>query len=145
MTVTVVLTPDDIVLRDETFALLLADPRQAAAIVRRIATLDAAFWFASREPDGLTLLLPEPCLGELGDLLLAARFEEHRYRVLTFLPVLPWNVVGFLAGIARELADAAIPLGAISAFERDHLFIRADLAARAQAVLQEAVRAGRLP
>ena len=136
--------PDDVVLRDESFVLLRAPVANAAAITRRLSTYDGPFWFANREEESLTLLVVEPFSVELGDLLAGSAFEEHRYRVITFTPPLPWDLVGFLSSVTRALAEVKIPLGAISAFDRDHLFVRADLADRALGCLRDALQDGRI-
>jgi hypothetical protein len=59
------------------------------------------------------------------------RLPDHttapiHYRLLTLDVVLEPTLVGFLARISRVLADAGVPLLALSAFSRDHLFIPAD-------------------
>ncbi len=43
--------------------------------------------------------------------------------------------VGFLAAVARALADAGIPCNAVSGFYHDHLFVPAERASDALAVL----------
>ena len=47
-----------------------------------------------------------------------------------------WDVVGFLAAVTGVLAQAGIPLGAVCGYYRDHLFIAAEYADRAEAVLR---------
>ena len=50
------------------------------------------------------------------------------YRLLTFDVELDFSVVGFLAEVARILAEAEISIVALSAFSRDHVLIKqADL------------------
>ena len=46
------------------------------------------------------------------------------YRLLTFDAELPPDLVGFLARVSGILADAGVPVIALSAFSRDHLLIR---------------------
>lgn len=53
---------------------------------------------------------------------------EASFRLITIDLELGWEVVGFLAHICAMLAAANIPVGALSAFSRDHLLIKqADL------------------
>ncbi|MDQ4120018.1 MAG: ACT domain-containing protein [Acidobacteriota bacterium] len=49
---------------------------------------------------------------------------ENNFRLLTFTIELDWDVVGFLALVAKILAEANVSVGAISAFSRDHLLIK---------------------
>lgn len=65
-------------------------------------------WF--REDEGITLILPAPP-GQ----------EEWACITLTVHSAL--TAVGFLAVIARHLAEAGIPLNVMSAVHHDHLFV----------------------
>ena len=56
---------------------------------------------------------------------------EGGFRLVTLDTELGWDVVGYLAFVTEILADAGIPIGAISAFSRDHLLIRQNDLARA--------------
>ena len=49
---------------------------------------------------------------------------ESDYRLITLDVVLPWNVVGYIAQVAKILADANISVGVLSSFSRDHLLIK---------------------
>ena len=64
---------------------------------------------------------------------------EGDFRLVTFDIELPWDVVGFLAHVTRILAEAAVPVGALSAFTRDHLLIKQDDLGKALRVLGEHV------
>lgn len=136
--------PDDVVLRGERFRLLKADPALSRAILCRLADLATPFQFVTREADGLTLVLAEDDVAELGDLVTDAEYEPESYRVVTFTPTLPWNLVGFMARVAAVLAEEGVPLGAISAYDRDHVFVRDALAARAVKALRRAAQDGGL-
>lgn len=137
-------TAEDIVLRDQSFRLLRIASLQAAAVERRLSTCSGSFRFATLEEDGLTLLLSADDLSEIGDLANGADIEPDPYRVITFQQDMAWTVVGFLHRVCAVLAEESIPLGAISAFARDHLFIRADLSDRAVKALRQAATDGRL-
>lgn len=136
--------PDRIVLREEPFRLLRVSRLQASAVEQELSLLTGAFRFTAREEDGLSLLISADEFTQLGDLVLGAEVEAAPYRVITFRQDMPWTVVGFLASVCRILAEDAIPLGAISAFARDHLFVRDDLASRALDALRAAASDGRL-
>jgi hypothetical protein len=64
---------------------------------------------------------------------------ETGFRLVTFDIELPWNVVGFLARVTEILAAAGVPVGALSAFSRDHLLIKQEQLATALRVLGEHV------
>ena len=71
----------------------------------------------------VTMLLDDTDFGTMRHAIRDAKVERG-YRLLTFDIELDPGVVGFMAEISRILADAAIPILAISAFTRDHLLIR---------------------
>lgn len=48
---------------------------------------------------------------------------EAGWALLTCLTPLPWDVVGFLAGVTARLAQAGITCGALSAYSHDHLLV----------------------
>ena len=60
---------------------------------------------------------------------------ERGFRLVTLDIELEWNVVGFLARVAGILAAAGIPVGALSAFSRDHLLIKQEQLGAALRVL----------
>ena len=62
---------------------------------------------------------------------------EGGWRLLSFDLVMDFSIVGFFAEVARILAETNIPIMAISAFSRDHLFIKQDNLAKALKVLGE--------
>lgn len=64
---------------------------------------------------------------------------EGDFRLLTFDIQLDWQVVGYFAKIAEIFAAAEIPIGAISAFSRDHLLIKQEYLARALLTLRDYV------
>ena len=61
------------------------------------------------------------------------------FRLLSFDITLDFSVVGFLAFISNKLAEAEIPIVALSAFSRDHLLIKQEDLAKALKVLGEFV------
>lgn len=64
---------------------------------------------------------------------------ERGFRLLTFDLVMVFTVVGFFAEVSRILAEAEIPIFAISAFSRDHLLVKQNDLAKALTVLSEYV------
>ena len=85
-----------------------------------------------------TLLLDEIDFGTLRHAVRDAK-TERSFRLLTFDIELDFNVVGFLAEVARILAKAEISIVALSAFSRDHLLVKQDDLAKALKVLGEYV------
>jgi hypothetical protein len=61
------------------------------------------------------------------------------YRLLTFDIELDLEVVGFMAEVSRILAEAGVPIMALSAFTRDHLLIKQEDLAKALKALGEHV------
>ncbi len=75
-----------------------------------------------------TLLLDDVDFEKIRYAILSAKTEPN-FRLLTFDVELDFSVVGFLAEVARILAEAEISIVALSAFSRDHLLVKqADLA-----------------
>jgi hypothetical protein len=86
----------------------------------------------------VTLLLDEVDFGTIRHAIRDAR-SEGNFRLLTFDIELDFTVVGFLAEVARILAEAGISIVALSAFSRDHLLIQQTDLAKALKVLGEYV------
>ena len=85
-----------------------------------------------------TLLLDEIDFETLRHAIRDAKIERN-FRLLTFDIELDFNVVGFLAEVARILAKAEISIVALSAFSRDHLLVKQADLAKALKVLGEYV------
>lgn len=86
----------------------------------------------------VTLLLDEIDYGTIRHAIRDAK-TEGSFRLVTFNIELKWNVVGYFAFIAQILADAEIPIGAFSAFSRDHLLIKQNDLPKALKVLGDYV------
>ena len=79
-----------------------------------------------------TALILEKYLFELPP----ARKLEAGWAVVTLDVDLAWDVVGVLNAIAKHLADAGVPTGALAAFSRDHFLIQRDQLDDALAALE---------
>ncbi|MET4295119.1 hypothetical protein ABIB06_006089 [Bradyrhizobium sp. LB8.2] len=88
-----------------------------------------------REQEGMTLVIPREEAEAAG---LSYAFAS---RLITLTVHSALDAVGFLAAITARLAAAGISVNAVSAFHHDHLFIPADRADDAMAVLQELSKA----
>ena len=71
----------------------------------------------------VTLLLDEIDFGTIRHQLRDAKTAGN-YRLLSFDVELDFSVVGFLAEVARILAESEISIIALSAFSRDHILIK---------------------
>ncbi|HLL13868.1 MAG TPA: ACT domain-containing protein [Pyrinomonadaceae bacterium] len=91
-----------------------------------------------RDTNEVTLLVEEEDWLVMRHALREARVETG-WRLVTLDIKLDWNVTGFLAHVTGILAAAGIPLGALTAFSRDHLLIKQDDLGRALRVLGEHV------
>ena len=91
-----------------------------------------------RDPFGVTLLVEESDWRAMRHAARDAKVEAG-FRLVTLDVELGWDVVGFLAHVTRILAEAAVPVGALSAFSRDHLLIKQDDLGTALRVLGEHV------
>src|SRR5919112_5379437 len=91
-----------------------------------------------RDPFEVTLLLEETDWRAMRHAARDARVEAG-FRLVTLNVELGWNVVGFLAHVTAILAAASVPVGALSAFSRDHLLIKQDDLGKALRVLSEHV------
>lgn len=85
-----------------------------------------------------TLLLDEIDFATIRYAIREAKTEGN-FRLLTFDIELDFNVVGFLAEVAKTLAEADISIVALSAFSRDHILIKQMDLAGALKILGELV------
>jgi hypothetical protein len=91
-----------------------------------------------RDPFEVTLLVEESDWRTMRHAAREAKVEAG-FRLVTLDVELGWNVVGFLAHVTQILAAAGVPVGALSAFSRDHLLIKQDDLGKALRVLSEHV------
>lgn len=70
-------------------------------------------------PDETTAVVEEAQLDALEPLAV-----ERGWRVLTFEGVLPFELVGFLARVATELAESGVSIFALSAYSTDHVLVK---------------------
>lgn len=87
-----------------------------------------------REAEGTTLILTEDEARRAG---VAATF---RSRMITLEIHSSLDAVGFMAAIATRLAAAGMGVNPVSGFYHDHLFVPAERAEEAVAILEEMTR-----
>jgi hypothetical protein len=89
-----------------------------------LAEIGTPFCALLADKDEVTLLLSLSAWERVAD-----RFPDHRladpYRLITFDLPLDFELVGFLALVSDLLAQAGVSILALSAFERDHVFVPA--------------------
>ena len=62
---------------------------------------------------------------------------EENWKILTFDMVLPFDLIGFLAFIAKVLAEANISIFVVSAYSTDHILIKKENLPIAKKVLEK--------
>jgi hypothetical protein len=82
----------------------------------------------------VTLLLDETDFGTIRHQIREGKTAGN-YRLLSFDVELDFTVVGFLAEVARILAEAEISIVRLSAFSRDHLLVKQNDLAKTLKVL----------
>ena len=116
------------------------DPREFVFCCSQTASPDWSSldpWAVIREAEGTTLLL-EPAAAR------SAGFPDTpRFRRITLNVHSSLEAVGFLAAMASRLAEAGISVNPIAGFYHDHLFVPADRAEQALALLRGAADAAR--
>ena len=94
------------------------------------------------DKDEISLLLPEAACQEFARRLRYASMNAEAYRLITFDIELESTLVGFMALLSKQMADAGIPILTYAAYSRDHMLVRADdfdAAMRALRQLQQAM------
>ena len=111
----------------ETFSLVSLDHAAFADVLRDagISPRGAAPFFILSDKYEVTLMLAEQDLRLAQHSFGKAKIESG-FRLVTFDVVLDFGVTGFLAKVAELLADAGVPIIAVSAFSRDHLLVKQD-------------------
>lgn len=125
------------VLHPDEFLLVRLPPAAvvtAAGVVAELAEPFIAIIVDSRE---LTLIIDRESFDEYAHRLLDAQVSDTTYRLLTLDQPLDSSLVGLMALISRVLADAAIPILALSAYAYDHLLVPTEKATAALTALEQ--------
>jgi len=84
-----------------------------------------------REPEGTSLVLPRAVAEKIG-------FDISRpMRRITLMASSELDGVGLTAAVSVALAEEKIPCNVVAAYRHDHLFVPADMAERALAILMQ--------
>jgi uncharacterized protein len=120
----------------ETFSLAALSHTAFAALIQNadISPRGASPFFIFSDKFEVTLLLADQDLRLVRHAMGDARVEPG-FRLITFNIVLDFDVVGFMSEVSRLLADAGVPIIAVSAYSRDHILVRQDDLGRALAAL----------
>ena len=93
---------------------------------------DRPFHFLSRTDRELTLVCPTADAPE------ACEAREDGWRCLRIKGAMDFSLVGILSRLSNALAAAGVPLFAVSTYDTDYLFVKAQDYDRAVAALTEA-------
>ena len=64
--------------------------------------------------------------------------EGQVYRLVTFHPAMPQDLVGFMAFVSNRMSKASVPIFVLSSLSTDHILISEDNLAKARNALVEA-------
>jgi len=120
-----ILSATRVVVQPETFSLVSLAEAEWKRLIEdpALSPRMSAPFMIFRDPHEVTLLLDEIDLGTMRHALRSAKVERG-FRLLTFDTVMDFSVVGFLAEVARILAEAGVSIVALSSFSRDHILVK---------------------
>jgi uncharacterized protein len=126
----------------ESYLLVGVDHRDWARLLENpeLAPSGDSPFMVLKDEREVTLLLTESDWQKMKHAIRDARVEKG-FRLVTLDADLDWEVSGYLARVSGVLASARIPIGAFSAYSRDHLLIKQDRLAEALRLLGEEVEA----
>lgn len=90
----------------------------------------APFWSITRTDEELSVILPE-------ELVPSSWQAERDWRYLKVLGPLDFSLAGVLASLSTPLAEAGVPILAVSTYDTDYLLVRNGDVDRAKEVLIE--------
>jgi len=94
---------------------------------------DVEFFAVVKDLRGLTVVLPESKLKDVGEVIEC----ERGFRLFTFDAVLPFALVGFISKISTALADAGISVLVFSSYSTDHILVKGKDVENAVEVLED--------
>lgn len=112
---------------DESYALVRV-PFASGAITAAagiVAQIGEAFTALVVDKAEITLVIHSDAWAAVDKRLPGATLEDG-WRLITFDAVLDFSLVGFMAAISAALAEAGVSIFTLSAFQRDHLLVRAE-------------------
>ena len=134
-----ILAQTDLFTDGKVYRLIKIRLAQEECIVSGPETWPAPFWACMRDKDEMTLVLAREAFEQLPSSVVVLDVSPP-YRLITFDTPLDWGVIGYLAALTSELADAGVSIVALSAFSRDHIFVAEVDFGRAWDVLDAFIR-----
>ena len=95
-------------------------PEQFAVVNVNEMPENVEFFAMVRDPEGITLILPESELGKVGETLGC----ERGFRLITFDTILPSDLVGFISKVTTALAEKGVSVLVISSYSTDHVLVK---------------------
>lgn len=108
----------------------------AAAATALIGELSPPFHALIVDKDEVTLIAPLSVLQRAAQHETDLEIGSVHYRLITLEVIFTLEVVGIIAYLTPALADAGIPILAVSSFSRDHFLVPADRADEALNLLR---------
>lgn len=108
------------------YSLIHLPARAIMAAAGVLAEIGEPFGAVIADKDEVTLVIPADAVATFAKRLVEHRASETNYRLITFDIELEPTLTGFMARVARVLADANVPILPFAAFSRDHLLVPAN-------------------
>jgi hypothetical protein len=104
------------------YSLIHLPPQATTPAAGILAEIGQPFLALIVDKDEVSLILPTRNWQALAHRLPGAE-ATHNLRLITLDVVLDHDLIGYLAHVSRVLAEAGIPILALSAYERDHILV----------------------
>ena len=112
---------------DEKLYKLVRLPSNAITVAAGIvAEMGEPFSALIVDKDEVSLMIDEEALNDFSRRLLGHQAGAASYRLITIDVELEPTLIGFMARISAELAEAGVPIFPYAAYTRDHLFVPAE-------------------
>jgi hypothetical protein len=108
-----------LVVRRGPYTLAAWQPNQLSAVFRGILRCRQEHTFVTADEMEVTAFIATKHLNEFPP----PKRSQDNWCLLTLDTVMEWDVVGVLAAVSKALAEASVPMGAVTAFSRDHLIV----------------------
>ncbi len=93
------------------------------------------FFAMIKDPNGITLILPESELDGINKILGC----EKGFRLITFDIVLPFDLVGFISKVTTALAESNVGVLVLSSYSTDHILVKEKDLEKALEVLRRVI------
>ena len=127
---TIVVDPDE-------YQLIKLSPKGIMAAAAIVAELADPFIALIADSDEVTLILEMEAYEEYAHRLIGHVHEASTYRLITFDLTLEPTLTGFMAILAKSLAEVNVPILPLAAYSRDHVLVQSALLDTAIAALTQ--------